>query len=424
MMLHASILRRASSKYERAKSQDTTVSAELPRGSRPRADCGCRTPWLIDSSEQPLQSGGHCAGYEVHNTYPPPLLTYVAGMLLLVLVGCQTEHHTSSSASVLGSIHVQLDHVRSIVPELTKQSGLVQPRRLRIDSRGHLIWAESSVPIPVFDSTGTFVTAFGNSGAGPGELATVDDFDLDSQGRIHVLDQGNKRVSVFGPDYEFVRSYSVNADNLKRMSLDAEGRLYLLREAWYNGHAPAVLKHDLNGAVLDAWGKIPDLARAQTSLLGGGLEVHGDHVFYGYLTDHRIWQTDLSGGSVKILDEPPDYYKGGDRILQEGEPTTALISYWFSRSQMKGLFLVEANDLLFQLIQTRIDSGFRNTLEVWHTDGHKLATGIDTPGNLFLFHADDKHLYFVENSAETEDQNSSIKVYAYALVPSGVALAQ
>ena len=125
--------------------------------------------------------------------------------------------------------------------------------------------------------------------------------------------------------------------------------------------------------------------------------------------------TGSSNGDIfAILDSQPSYFKESDgRFLQEGEMPTALVRYWLNLSRIQGLILIPTRNALFQLISTRVDDGARSTLEVWHTDGCNVASGIDTPDNLFLFEADAKWLYFV-GSAE-KDQNPPIHVYEFQI---------
>ncbi len=338
--------------------------------------------------------------------------------LIVLLAGCHVEsddesHGTSSVKSNVGMPDGQLElrYVRTIIPELTASSALTSPTRLRVSPEGHFIWSEWEPPLLVFDSEGRFLLSFGPSGSGPGELGSSEDFDIDSSGNIYVYDNANRRISVFDERYVFQRSYPVETDNLKRISVDSKGNLYRLREAWYNGHFPAVVKHGPNGNKEAEWGEIPLSARIQASLVGGGIAV-GEHVFYGYISDHRIWKTSLNGDEIAVFESRPNYYVESDgRILQEGEIPTSMIQYWRGLSRVKGLFLVDERRLVFQLVSTKVEGGYQTTLEVWHTDGYKVSSGTRTPDSQFLFDADENFMYFIGESEE--NQNQPIHVYEY-----------
>jgi DNA-binding beta-propeller fold protein YncE len=55
-----------------------------------------------------------------------------------------------------------------------------------------------------FDPSDTFVAAFGELGAGPGELDEPFGITIDFQGRAHVADSHNNRVQVFDRDGRFL----------------------------------------------------------------------------------------------------------------------------------------------------------------------------------------------------------------------------
>jgi sugar lactone lactonase YvrE len=58
-----------------------------------------------------------------------------------------------------------------------------------------------------FSKDGTFIKAWGKTGAGPGELNDPHGLALDSQGRIFVADRGNKRVQIFDQDGRYLAEW-------------------------------------------------------------------------------------------------------------------------------------------------------------------------------------------------------------------------
>ena len=78
------------------------------------------------------------------------------------------------------------------------------------DSRGRFYLADSRDPtrVIVFNGDGSFRTTIGRSGEGPGEFKSVSQLFI-VEDTLHVFDFGLIRESVFTPDGEFVRSYSV-----------------------------------------------------------------------------------------------------------------------------------------------------------------------------------------------------------------------
>ena len=62
-------------------------------------------------------------------------------------------------------------------------------------------WIGQGDELKVFDADGTFVETVGRGGEGPLEFSDVRPIGADSNGRVHVLDSGNKRVTVLNEDF-------------------------------------------------------------------------------------------------------------------------------------------------------------------------------------------------------------------------------
>ena len=58
-----------------------------------------------------------------------------------------------------------------------------------------------------FSKEGTFITAWGKHGKGPGEFDTLHGIALDSMGRVYVADRANNRIQIFEPDGKFVSEW-------------------------------------------------------------------------------------------------------------------------------------------------------------------------------------------------------------------------
>ncbi len=342
----------------------------------------------------------------------------VWGVALLVSVGgCKTEPAAiSSEASVAPfTAHLVLDHVRTISPEFTPESILRFPDNIHFDTKGHLIWDEGSPPVRVFDAEGGFIRTFGHPGAGPGELGRFIRLTIGPNGYFYVLDGTQRRVSVFTPDYEFAYSFPMDTGFVEQVAIDSQGNLLQLRESWWTDVRPAVVTHDTTGVLLAGWGEIPFSARVQVNLGGGGLVVDAqDNVYYGWISDHRIWKTDSEGTLLAVFDDKPAYYKGPDIGRLEGldgKGSGELMGYFMQGgiTHVLALILVPEKQLLFQHF---VVPGRRIPFEVWHTDGFKIATDVQAPGS--LIYADSDFLYLV-NRADEEDENPPILVYEYRL---------
>lgn len=55
----------------------------------------------------------------------------------------------------------------------------------------------------VHDMNGRAIAKVGNRGRGPGEYLNLTDFDIDKQGRIHLIDGNADKLLIYGADYKF-----------------------------------------------------------------------------------------------------------------------------------------------------------------------------------------------------------------------------
>lgn len=100
---------------------------------------------------------------------------------------------------------------RMVLPALGDESGggIIESEFSRAiqDSRGRVYLAGPyASQILVFDSRGRFVRRIGRLGGGPGEFNGVGSFHVGPGDSLFVLDNPQSRLSVFSPDFEFVRS--------------------------------------------------------------------------------------------------------------------------------------------------------------------------------------------------------------------------
>ena len=93
----------------------------------------------------------------------------------------------------------------------------------------------------VFDSwTGDLLHTISRRGQGDGELNLPRDATLDKQGNLYVVDGGNFRVQVFGPEGEFLRSFgsigrqSGQLARPKGIAVDEDGNVYVVDTAFGN----------------------------------------------------------------------------------------------------------------------------------------------------------------------------------------------
>jgi sugar lactone lactonase YvrE len=85
-----------------------------------------------------------------------------------------------------------------------------------------------------FTSSGSFLTQFGSSGSGPGQLSGPNSVAVDSAGNVFVADSGNYRVEEFAPSGTFSSTFGSNGTGPGQVSaaygiaVDPSGNVYVV----------------------------------------------------------------------------------------------------------------------------------------------------------------------------------------------------
>ena len=86
------------------------------------------------------------------------------------------------------------------------------PSDILVASNGEIFVAdghggETNARIVKLSSDGTFITAWGQRGSGPGEFDSPHGLAMDSAGRLFVADRSNSRIQIFNQDGEFLEEW-------------------------------------------------------------------------------------------------------------------------------------------------------------------------------------------------------------------------
>ncbi|HJT49034.1 MAG TPA: Ig-like domain-containing protein [Nitrososphaeraceae archaeon] len=116
------------------------------------------------------------------------------------------------------------------------------PQGIAIDSKGNVYVADSgNNRIQVFSDNGTFIRAWGSTGAGHGEFRHPEGIgidtiaDINGNNIIYVADSGNNRIQVFSDNGTFIRAWGsycqMNSDHalISRTCSDLDGNLGKLK---------------------------------------------------------------------------------------------------------------------------------------------------------------------------------------------------
>lgn len=161
-----------------------------------------------------------------------------------------------------------------------------------LDSRGRILIADDrNHHVVVFSPTGEYVGTIGRRGAGPGEFESPWEVATDAGDSIFVWDAGHARISVFGPDLAFRRSFRVPPQwAVGSIGFLTDGRLLV---AAYGPRERGTLHVlDRDGRLQRTFGPNfsgPDLAGFEASLLGGNAAMLDDGFVYSTKSPYELW---------------------------------------------------------------------------------------------------------------------------------------
>lgn len=171
-----------------------------------------------------------------------------------------------------------------------------------LDGAGRILVADDqSHHVVVFDRTGRYVGTVGRRGRGPGEFESPWRVATDAADSIFVWDVAQARISVFGSDLRFARSFSVPPHwVVSSIRFLPDGRLLL---AAFGRNEQGTL-HILGraGDLQRTFGpgfNAPNLAGFEASLLGGSAEVADGGIVYSTRSPYELWFFDLQGRPLR-----------------------------------------------------------------------------------------------------------------------------
>jgi sugar lactone lactonase YvrE len=99
-----------------------------------------------------------------------------------------------------------------------------------------------------FDKRGTFITAWGSRGSGPGEFSGPHGIATDRNRRIYVADRSNHRIQVFDENGKFLDQWP-GLRQANDILISADQHVWVA-----DGTNSKVLEYDQNGKLLYSWG--------------------------------------------------------------------------------------------------------------------------------------------------------------------------
>lgn len=301
------------------------------------------------------------------------------------------------------------------------------PKWLRKGSSGTIFIGSTGQPAMAFSPTGDFLWSVGDLGHGPGEYASNYIFDVDPDDVLYVYDMMYMRIHVFRDGKEYLRSGDVSSWGGDSYFVAAgNDQFFVLNDEYElpDQHLYAVAKSTLNGDILETWGKIPDIARLQATLIGGGiaLDIARGLVYHGYMAAPRIYKSTLEGQIIGVLDNEPDYFIHPDlgeldrrlESVNASQLTRTVNAYAMTVSWVRS-FHVTNEGVVFQQILEKLNRGSDPLglyLEVWDAEGYRMASQVPTSDE--LMYADNRSLYY-RLEIEDDKENYGMIVQEYEM---------
>lgn len=106
---------------------------------------------------------------------------------------------------------LQLEEILSIGSLSGEHDAFGRLGDIALDSHGRILVADRQGPhFKVFDPSGTYLATVGRRGEGPGEFASPSGISVGPGDSIFVGDTERGLVSVFSPDYDWVRDLRIS----------------------------------------------------------------------------------------------------------------------------------------------------------------------------------------------------------------------
>lgn len=203
-----------------------------------------------------------------------------------------------------------LQPVRTIVLRTPASSPLVRLSGVDIAADGQLVVTDGSdASAHLFASDGRLLRVLGRKGSGPGEFQIPLSPRFGPDGRIHVLDFRQNRISVFHPDGTLDREVSLR-QMMRVTGIEPErGGTYLVSGIRTPADSNALFRLDANGRVLQGFLPIRHHAPAgirDPGMLDGlrravfSLSADGDSAYVALSTADSLWTLDTRSGAYRV----------------------------------------------------------------------------------------------------------------------------
>ena len=137
------------------------------------------------------------------------------------------------------------------------------PRGLAVDAQGRLYVVDTgNKRIVIFDADGNYITQFGSAGLDPGQFDEPVGIAIDSTGILYITDTWNQRIQSFtpslttdGPQFTPLKQWDVvgwngeSLDNKPFIAVDNKGHVFITDPEDYR-----VIEYTVDGQLIQTWG--------------------------------------------------------------------------------------------------------------------------------------------------------------------------
>ena len=255
-----------------------------------------------------------------------------------------------------------------------------QPRGVAADSKGNIYVTDfRNHRIQKFDSTGTFIKAWGGLGSFEGELKEPTGIRINQKDQVFVSDTWNHRVQVFNSDGDFLKIIGENAGFFgpRDLAISDDGHVFVSDTG---NRRVAIFSPE--GSLLKYFS--PPSPEESKTFVPFGLEVLKDTLFVNDIDGFKIHAFDLTGDYKNSIDLKPYFNQKS-------------LEMYLTISNSGNIYVTSATENI--LIQLNLDGRLIKKYSTGKTGQFAYPTGLSfTPdGKLLVVDTHHHKVQYVEN---------------------------
>uniref|UniRef100_A0A7V3ZTH8 6-bladed beta-propeller n=1 Tax=candidate division WOR-3 bacterium TaxID=2052148 RepID=A0A7V3ZTH8_UNCW3 len=147
-------------------------------------------------------------------------------LILFLISAVYVVYIITSKSAKISEVILEVGYFND-VSDTTSEHILHGVFGIKVDSMGYVyVLDRGNNRIVKFSPDGKFLTWFGGTGQGPGDLLNPIDFDIDKFGNIIVLEEGNHRISIFDRSGKWINSFSLDG-NASSIFVTPQGEIFV-----------------------------------------------------------------------------------------------------------------------------------------------------------------------------------------------------